>query len=200
MSYVDAPGIVTIQPIFGLNTQPVENTFHYHVTGAINATVLTALGNAYIAWFTAHTGLFSTSLSLDKVYCRDLSTQFGASLDVNPTDSLSGTAAGTVLPNNVSFALKRQSGLAGRANRGRIYHPGITQAACSGTNVLSGGFAADLVIAYNALLAAMIAAGADHEVILHRALGTGTQITGYAWSDLFLDSQRRRLPGHNIHH
>jgi hypothetical protein len=38
------------------------------------------------------------------------------------------------------------------------------------------------------------------EVIYHRALGTGTPILGYLYSDLTIDAMRRRLPDHNRHH
>lgn len=45
-----------------------------------------------------------------------------------------GTNAGTALPPNVAVLLKKVTGFAGKANRGRMYLPGLTSEGLSATN------------------------------------------------------------------
>lgn len=45
-----------------------------------------------------------------------------------------GTSAGTALPPNVAILLRKVTGYAGKANRGRMYLPGVTGEALSGSN------------------------------------------------------------------
>lgn len=56
------------------------------------------------------------------------------------------------------------------------------------------------VTGYNTLMASQLSDNAATEGILHKATGAITPVTGYAFADLYLDSQRRRLPAHNRHH
>lgn len=178
----------------------MENTFHYHVTTTIDLAKLGSMAARYIAWWTANVGLYSNDVGLELVYVRDLTTASGATLDLAPTTTTDGTRTSNMLPNNVSFAIKRGTGLAGRANRGRIYWVGITEDMQSGKNTMKIATAGGLSAALNTLLSDMNASESAIEVILHRHLGTGTPVVAYTAADLNLDAMRRRLPGHNRHH
>lgn len=196
-----APGIVALNAIWSLANENVENTFHYRVAGSITTAVLTAMAQTYDNWVTAHAILFPTDAAFIKAYVEDLSSSAAPSIEWNPPAPIDGTDSGEALPNNVTWAVKRLTGLRGRANRGRIYWIGITAASLDPTSQQITVARANVrVTACEALMASQLSDNSAQEVILHRALGTGTDVTAYAYADLFLDSQRRRLPGHNRHH
>lgn len=200
MAPIPAPNIIHLAAIFSLAGERIENTFHYHVTATINRALLSAIAQSYLDWFAAHTGLFSNQLALELLYVRDLSVVAGQTLDFVPLTTQHGTNSNRLFPNSVTLAIKRESGLAGRKNRGRIYWPGITVDICDSDNTIAPSEGALRADRLNTLLAAQLSANAATEVILHRALGTGTNVLGYTVTDFNLDNQRRRLPGHNRHH
>lgn len=196
-----APGIVALNAIWQSANENVENTYHYHVAGTIDTALLTAMATTYENWATANVALFSTQAGLIKIYLEDLTSTNSASLEYNPPAVVDGTDAGAILPNNVSFSIKRMTGLRGRANRGRIYWISLTEGSLDPSGQQITKARADVrVTACNSLLANQLADNAATEVIYHKALGTGTTVTAYTYADLFLDSQRRRLPMHNRHH
>jgi hypothetical protein len=196
-----APGIVAIETVWEQENQPVENTFHYHVTGTIDATVLQNIAQTYATWANTNKAHFNAACQLVKITGRDLSSANGASLIYNVSPPIIGTNAGTPLPNNVTFALKRETGLRGRANRGRVYFIGLTAGDLqSDQQQIVSGSATTWATMFTTLMTSQFTANGAQEVIYHKALGTGTPVIGYAYADLFVDSQRRRLPGHNRHH
>lgn len=199
MPFVAAPGIVSIDAVWTIDQQPVENTFHYKPTVAITRDLLSSMCNTYITWANASIGNWSTQTGLLKVLARDLTTQAGLTFEAQPVPPVTGHNASQPLPNNVTIAIKRQSGLAGRALRGRVFHFGMAEDFLQEFNTLSVSFGNTLVAAYEGLMTAMVADNEAPEVILHRKLGTSTPVANYVLTDFTLDSQRRRLPGHNRH-
>lgn len=199
-AFVPAPQVVSLDAIWIQNGQNCENTFYYHMGHAVTLADLVAIGAEYIAWAAGTPEIWNTHCSLLKVYMRDLTTQFGLVWQAVPDPAIVGTSAGTPTPNNVTIAIKRESGLAGRANRGRVYHIGLDEGHFSDTNTVSSAFGATLMNRYHNLLTGMAGTPGATEVILHRKLGTHVDVQGYVLTDLTVDSQRRRLPGHNIHH
>lgn len=201
MTTPDAPGIVALNAIWQCASENVENTYHYHVAGTIDIAKLTAMAVTYKNWVAANVVLWSTQSGFIKAYLEDLSSSSAASLEYNPPTVVDGTDAGNILPNNVTWAVKRMTGLRGRANRGRIYWIGLTDASTDPSGQQITKPRADVrVTAAAALMASQFTDNGAQEVIYHKSHGTGTNVSGYSYSDLFLDSQRRRLPGHNIHH
>lgn len=199
MPFVPAPGIITMATIMTWNGERVENTFNYHSAGTINSTLLQAMAQTYVNWFTAHESDFSNTVGLELIYLRDLTSQTSTTFEFIPPTSTDGTRTSPTLPNNCTLAIKRQTGLAGRQNRGRVFHVGLTEDLLSGVNTVAQSQAALLATHYSSLLASQLTDNAVTEVIYHRKLGTGTTVLGYVCSDFVLDSQRRRLPGHNRH-
>lgn len=201
MPAVIAPGIVLMAPIWQQEGQIVENTFHYKLAGAIDRAKLTAMANVYANWASTNASAFHAACILNKIYLLDLTSSTSASLEFNVVPAVNGTNPGGALPNNVTFALKRETGLRGRANRGRIYLIGLSQGDMNtGSQEIKPASANGQVSIYNALMAAMLAGPAATEVVLHRATGLGTNVIGYTYADLAFDSQRRRLEFHNRHH
>lgn len=201
MAPVPAPGIVALEAIWTQQGQPCENTFNYAVSGGVTVAKLLAIIGSYTAWASANPSAWDSDSQLVKLQARDLTSTSGASVIENVTPPISGTDATTPVANSVTFALKRQTGVRGRANRGRVYLIGVPSSKFNaGFNSLTSAAAAGYIGIYNDLLSRMLTESDATEVILHRALGTGTPVLSYAYSDVFTDSQRRRLPGHNRHH
>lgn len=200
MPFVPAPGVVQMSTILTWNSERCENVFHYHTSATIDAALLHNMANQYVIWFGAHEADFSNTVQLSLIYLRDLTTQFGLTLDFAPTTSLDGSRTSPSLSNNCSIAIKRQSGLAGRKNRGRLYHIGLTQDLKDSNNTIIPSQAAGIANDYNSFMSDMLTDWGMQEVILHRKDGTFTPISNYTLTDFVIDSQRRRLPGHNRHH
>lgn len=200
MTFVAAPGIVSFAGIWSLDNQVVENTFAYHMAGAIDDAVLHAMATTYASWANTNKFLWPTNAQLLKMYARDLTSQFSFSYEGVPLVPVTGTKTGITLPSNVSFAVKRETGLAGRKNRGRVYWIGLTDGDRSDDNHITAGRALAFVTGLTSLMSAQLSDNGATEVIYHRFVGTGTPIIGYTYSDLTIDAMRRRLPDHNRHH
>lgn len=196
-----APGIVALEAIYVMSSQNVENVFHYHLGSTIDVAKLNAMCATYAGWATAHVGAISPATQLVKLQARDLTSVAGASVIYNVSPPIVGTSAGNPVPNNVTWSLKKVSGLRGRANRGRVYLVGMTTADLfADEQQVTSAFANANVANYLELMTDQITSNGAQEVIYHKATGLGTPVVSYAYADLYLDSQRRRLPGHNRHH
>lgn len=201
MPFVNAPNCLSLAANILVDNIPVQNTFHYRQAAPASATDLAACGNVYMNWWQSHLADYPTNVQLVSVYLRALDTANSPTFKENPIGSTTGTAAGEALPNNVTFSLTRWTGLAGRKMRGRIYWAALSDAWRDGDNTLASTVANNMVVHLEGLRIAMGAqAVPQQEIILHRLTGAHNDVLGYRFADLFLDSQRRRLPGHNIHH
>lgn len=200
MPFVPAPGVISLDAIWSLDNQPVENTFNYHFGGTIDYGLLHGIATTYFSWVAATLSAWPTNCSVQKAYIRDLTSQNSVVGEFQPAAPLVGTATGTVLPNSCTIAIKRETQRAGRANRGRVYWLALREADRADDNHIipgrANGFRDDLIT----LMTSQLSDNAVTEVILHRKLGTFTPITGYVCTDYTIDNQRRRLPDHNRHH
>lgn len=200
MTFVPAPAVIAFDAIWTLDNQNVENTFNYHFGGTINYALLQAMATTYFNWVTSKISAWPTNCECNKVYVRDLTTQFSVVGEFQPPTPLVGTATGTVLPNSCSIAIKRETQKSGRANRGRVYWLAIREADRADDNHLLPTRANQFRDDLNTLLASQLSDNSVQEVILHKKLGTFTIVTNYVCTDYTIDNQRRRLPDHNRHH
>jgi len=111
-----------------------------------------------------------------------------------------GTLTSPSVPGNVTWCVKFLTGLTGRSYRGRNYIMGMTEDATVG-NQMDAGRAAAFVANYEALLD-LVDATDFTWVVLSRvqnnvplANAIGAPIINVGYTDLNLDSQRRRLTG-----
>jgi hypothetical protein len=200
MAPVYAAGVTGVFPIMSLDNQRVENTFYYTGVDSGGDGALEALAQTYIEWWTENAGLYSDQCALLLVYVRDMSGPDAPMVEIAPEGTLDGTRDSPLLPNNATLAIKRQTGLQGRRNRGRIYWCGLTEDELNGPNIVIANTGTTMATQLDELRLAQLSDNAATEVILHRADGTHTPVTQYVCTDFIVDSQRRRLPGHNRHH
>jgi hypothetical protein len=181
--------------------QDVINTFNALFTGVPTLpdlqTAAGTLGGIWAGNILPHVG---SSYSFLGVHGRGLSTIVDIECDEDG-DAGVGTATGQTLPNNVAFCLKRLTGFSGRSARGRVYISGLTDSSLTGTNEANVGVANALRTALN-LIAPAWAPNDWTEVVISRFTGgianippVTRAVVEYAYTDLVLDSMRRRLPG-----
>jgi hypothetical protein len=114
---------------------------------------------------------------------------------VGPTVE-NGTAAaglqtGSASPPNCALLIKKLSALGGRANRGRMYVPGLPEAVVDEAGSIDSTFRASAQTRFNNFAAALATATAD-PVILHDGPADPTPITAFTVQALSA-TQRRRL-------
>jgi hypothetical protein len=164
-------------------------------------TLLTLWTTSQTWWNQYMKPLAHTSLSLTRIKCKAQYAPDAPVLDEAVLPPIAGTDAGFFVPNNVSFALKLATGLAGRSARGRWYAVGLT-----GNQVLNGvslktNYASTYVVALNALKQAYAAQGFTLCITSYRtnnawrAEAVSWPVSGILYTDVNLDSQRRRLAG-----
>lgn len=181
--------------------QEVINTHYAQKTGGYTQADLESLAAAVDAWVTAE---WLPILSTVYTYVRTDIRGLDAAVDVQATNSdgaAAGAVGGTSQANNVTIAVQRNSGLTGRASRGRIYVPGIADSKLADDNHISSTFSGELVDALTALVATVVAEGFTNAIV-HRIAGGSPLATAVVYplvewvvTDVVIDSMRRRLPG-----
>lgn len=211
--FIPTPNTLQLDAIYTCQGERMENIYHVQGTGI---TDLNALANKvmdqYVAWETAHVNqIRGNGAQLINLVVHDMGTQNGQVWQRSVVGPIS-TASAAMLPNNCTIAVKWLTGYAGRANRGRTYHIGLNEAMVTGNDVVSSVQTA-LIAAYADLLTkltdstvftgfvttAQMVVVSKHFNKLPRAAGVTKAITGCTLTDAHVDSQRRRLPGHNRH-
>lgn len=109
----------------------------------------------------------------------------------------------TAMPNDNCLAIKRSTGVPGRSGRGRWYQPVWGQNQLSAQNTVTSTLGNAIVAALTAFQAAVEGGTFPCEMGIvskqtggmPRTAGLFQQITAWGYTDLVVDSQRRRLPG-----
>lgn len=203
MAFQSVPQTAQIDVIYTLNGETVENVFYGEFPGGYNQLELDALA---VRMDTRVRTNFLPQQPPEAVYQRvevrglDQENDLLAVFSAGPAPGVQVTAA---LPNNITLAIKQNSGLTGRSARGRTYFIGIPQGTllASDESFLQSAYVLAVVLAlgqirdgieslpgWNAVLVSRIAGGVP------RAFGiTFPWISEIAVNDR-VDSQRGRLP------
>lgn len=214
MAFQPCPGCAAVDIVWEEGGNTMENAINLmHVDGsAFTLAQLSAALAVINTWITTWAApRMSTAYTLLHLEARGLdaadspiTTGFGGA---------NGTQAGNQLPNNVTIALKLLTGKAGRSNHGRFYWIGLLQSHQTGDTYDTTELAA-IVTALDHLRSAIDGIDANTglavlsrysgvDPVTHkpikRAHGVPSFVTGTAVTDNVLDSQRRRLIGHNAH-
>jgi hypothetical protein len=167
---------------------------------------LQELAEAFATWRDSDAApLQSDQLNLNQIIATDLTSLDGRRFVLN-LDNLPGELVSPAMPNNVTIAFKADSGKRGRGVNGRTFVVGLTEDQCAGDTCVSAT-AVDWITALNNLIGVVAAlTGSPELVVLHRIVDgvilteqTWDAIQTYSGADIYLDSQRDRLPGHKKH-
>lgn len=152
-------------------------------------------------WESAFARSERTSLvSLYRISCRDITTQFGNILEHDVAPVIPGQLAGAALPANVTFCLSYRTTLAGRSNRGRHYWIGLNETQVTGDII--GTDHANLIQTALRTLNVTLLGGAGMQLAIvsrqvngvPRTTAQVTNVTNIFYTDTVVDTQRRRLP------
>lgn len=185
---------------YNLNLEPMFNVLHAQFVGGYNLTLLQALADAVD---TAVAASWLPIQTLDAVYQE---TQVRGLAVENDQVAIAnaGTGPGLIvsesLPGNVTFSIKKGSGLTGRSARGRVYWIGLPTIDLSlNENIILALRRTDIVNAVEAVRVAIIPTGWS-PVIVSRFSGGVKRPLGvtFFWSTVSavndnIDSNRRRL-------
>lgn len=208
MTFIPTPNACSVQNIWTLYGERVENQFHVAKTTPFTLADLTALGAALDG--TLVDG-YASELTADSVHQEIILTALDS--DSAPVfhntyhAGTHGVGSNPSLPNNVAFSITSHTAQRGRSYRGRSYVWGFTDEEVTG-NSLAAIKADAWVSILTDLLAEVVTFSATAFLAVvstrhnnaPRTAGVATPIVSFGYHDLFLDSMRRRLPGHNVRH
>lgn len=203
MAFQPVPDTVEIDIIYTLNSKRVQNVFYAFDSGGYLLADLQALADAVD---TQVHGTWKSQQAIDAVYVRTEVRGLAFLNDITAEQNANagpGVFAGATLPNNVTFAIKKTSGLTGRSARGRTYWIGLAQTMLLGSdeNFVEAAWAADAVAAVESIRNT-IRTTLDWEAVLvsrffegeARLAGVTFPWTGSSNVDLRVDTNRNRLP------
>jgi len=201
MPFQPAPDIVGVNVRGTYLGEQVENCLYFQTPATPTAAVVQEITEQVNGWWvTEILPQLAPEWVMNVTYGRSLNSEAAPEFldDTNQGDVSAQTSPG--LPGNVCFTIKFLTGLTGRSYRGRNYISGLCENACTGNEILSfnaealkDGYDALLVIQESFDWVWVVLSRQQDNVILPNAIGA--PITSVSYTDLFLDSQRRRLAG-----
>lgn len=202
MEFAPAPGVAQFNLIYKTNGGTAENVIHVHKDSgaAWTSAELNTMNIAIGAWEQA-TGRAQRASDVEniEIIARDLTVQNGTESTYGGEGF--GLIAGVSAPDNVTIAIKKETGMVGRSFRGRLYWIGVPLSKLS-LDSLDGTYVTNVVAACNSLVTAINAVTGFHMCLL-RGQYNGSRldprqeapITKFSTVDTYIDSQRRRLVG-----
>lgn len=201
MAFVPVPTTAKVEMIFSYNGLFCENVYHVEKATNYSESDLITLAQAFISWWNTNIKTFvPDDCVLYNVICTALDSDTSPAIEYSIGLPSAGSATSSApLPNNVTVCIRWLTGYRGRSYRGRTFHIGLVEASVNG-NEIEGSTLTQLVEGYNQLIDDMQDLEANLGVVSYvenkipRTTGVFTPITS-ATVDVFVDSQRRRLPG-----
>jgi len=202
MPFVPAPNIVEVFMEHTLNNKKGVGWVLHYETDVVPWTVtrMTDLATVLAAWWnTEMKPNMNTSCSLDRIRMRELTGPNSLVVDYTTGLPIGGTLSGSPITGNVAFSLKKNTGLAGRSFRGRIYQFGFVETDTT-LNELSAARANAYVAAWTEALF-LTGFDADYGMVLTskysggspRASAISTDVTSISYADSTVDTRRDRL-------
>lgn len=203
------PGTLQVDMKYVRDAQEVRNVFHIFKETADHWDV--PMINAVLDYFEdtfwpAVKTLLPADISLMEFVGTDLTDLDGYRVVRPISPAQPGTGADPGCPNNISLAVRLGAQNRGRGVNGRFFIPALMESQVTGNRVEAG-----TVAAWCAALGAIITGiqaldGSPDWVVLSRYLNGAKRVAGFvrpilnvACSDLYVDSQKLRLPFHKKH-
>lgn len=171
------------------------NVFHVHTTDIPSIADCEAVRDVVIDWVDGvYNGTWALNVSSDRVVVTDVSVLDGVQAEGAVT--VAGVLVGTAVPSNVTLAVKKSTGRAGRRNRGDWYSwpCSANQLEVLDSNLFTEAHRDSVVNALETLRVALQTAGYPM-VVASKASGQTREVQAMVATDRAVDSQRRRLRG-----
>lgn len=204
--FVPCPRTAQVSMQYLTNGQKAANVLHFIGVADWTTALLTSLLTYLDTWESTHAApVRCNTTEFTGAYAVDLSSQTG------PWSSLSTVHTGgetdPPVANNVTLAYKLATPLRGKSFRGRYYWIGLTQAqltadrqSVASATALSIGTIIDMIRSGSIPNSGSLVVRSIKSGGAYRTTGVMTPVNAVVLTDFFVDSQRRRLPGHNVHH
>ena len=209
--FIPAPNTALIEAIYTYGGWVIENTFHVQKATPFTSLDLQGACNAFDAWDSTGTFKWQACRRAENVLtqwkARALDTPSSpVFIFTLPTSRPGSAGSGGAMPGGSTFCITMQTGHAGRSQRGRIYLPGLATfdlQSAPNQNLVTAARANAYVASINSLIAQLAALSPALTLVVVSYMSGGawrstaqtTPITNAAYSDLAVDSQRRRLAG-----
>lgn len=203
MAFQSVPNVAEVDVIFTLNGVTVQNVFYGLFPAGYALSDLQDLADRVDLRLTAH---WRPEQPPEVSYIRTEVRGLTSENDLSASQDLSayvGVALSSSLPNNVTFAIKKESGLTGRSARGRLFWIGIPrdEIQLSDENLLKVAYAALLVENVDEIRDGIADLVGWSPVLVSRFTGGVKRPFGvtFPWLtttnvDLRVDTHRNRLP------
>lgn len=192
-----------IDHIMTLNGVTVQNTHYARLVGGYGLADLQALADEIDLIFTT---TFKTDTPSEVTYVRTEVRGLAFENDlvaIQAAGTDTGTHGGDALPNQVTFSIKKSSGLTGRSARGRTYWIGVpdSETVAADENFLTATYVANIVADIDFVRNRIATVGLWEPVLVSRFSGGVKRAFGvtFPWIsttnvDTRLDTNRGRLP------
>lgn len=203
MAFQPVVDTVEIDMIFTQNGVTAQNVFYAQLVGGYALADLEAMAARIdLQW----DGTWKARQTAETAYLRTEVRGLAVENDLVATDNTFagvGTHIGGAFPNNVTFAIKKESGLTGRSARGRTYWIGVpgSEVEPLDENMLKAAYTALVVAAVDDIREAIATVGLWDPVLVSRFSGGVKRTAGktFPWIastnvDDRIDTQRGRLP------
>lgn len=203
MAFQPVPDTVAIDIIYSQNGATIQNVFYAELVGGYTLPDLVALAAGIDGQVQ---GTWKAQQNANSLYLRTEVTGLAVINDLftsNNTNTGFGVLAGGPLPNNVTFAIKKSSGLTGRSARGRTYWIGIplTELEPTDENTLKAPYVTAIVAAVDSIRTQINALSPWVPVLVSRFTGGSQRTEGetFLWVSTLavgdqIDTQRGRMP------
>jgi hypothetical protein len=198
MAFVPGTNVAQVNYMFTLHGQNVQNVLTFRHAGPIDQTAIDALGARLVAnWDVEVAAQLSSDITLTGLRIYDLTTETAPVYEYSTGLPTSGGLSAAAMPGSVAFCLSLRTANRGRSGRGRIYVAGLTELGVTGNSIPALNADA-LRDAYRELLIAPPTdwvwgvSSRQHNGIALTAINF-QPIVNVIWTDLTVDSQRRRL-------
>lgn len=204
--FIPAPNQAAVEFIYAGLSQRMENQWHVSKGSPFTLAELQQLRAIFNQWDIDWWRIFrSSSVNLVMIRSRGLDTLASPLEEYTTGLPRAGSYPGTLLPLNVTCAIKMTSGNVGRSTRGRVYLPGLTTSGVTGQTVIPGGYD-NAGPAIMQLVSRIQAWDASWHLCITsyrfnkawRVAGVPYTVTSASISDYNVDSMRRRLTGRGI--
>lgn len=185
--------------------QQVINTMSFYLgsPSTTQATLNTLAAQLSAAWATNIMPRLSSELVHQGVTAYSLDSSAAPVGVFNRPTPLPGGANIPSLPGNVAFCCKFLTGGRGRTSRGRIFIGGLPETSVAGNTLLQAE--ADLIVTGLGAIRGALATNSFEQIVISRYLngvvrpsGAIRSVSSAAYSNLTVDSQRRRLTGRGV--
>ena len=201
MPFQAVPNTIQCDVLFMYYGQRVENVLHVQVPGGVDAATLDSTAEEVRDWCQASLlPLLVTAVSFIGVEAKNLSIEAGGTSFAPAIPPVTGGSVGDGMPGGTAFVVTLKTASTGRSFRGRKFIFGLNRSQIAG-NQIGGSYAADIVEAFNDLIAVLAAVDKLLVIVsriaagVERITGLATPVTVASYADLDVDSQRRRLTG-----